>query len=296
MKERVALWKRIYEADENSINQQISKLAWDLAAFTCFVELVRRAPDSRSGKQLNGMFMDMLVSGFWSTTMQGVRKLAEQMSIHGRRGVCSLGGLLQDAQAVRPRLTRRVFVEDIAGAEYDHEATRERYWQWLMDGEPGPKWVPREYHYEISEQRHQVFDWLSGTTPETRRPDDVIREQVFSDLDERLKRLNAVVEHVNVAVAHAATEASRAGRVLERWNLDDAKASIKELAQIAELVGNWFCFSGVGTVLPTPQFDQFEHLDQPLFQGDTDALREIWDAIDEEMSHWHEVNPAAEVQ
>ncbi|KAB8180496.1 hypothetical protein FKV24_012415 [Lysobacter maris] len=66
MKERVALWKRIYEADENSINQQISKLAWDLAAFTCFVELVRRAPDSRSGKQLNGMFMDMLVSGLTS--------------------------------------------------------------------------------------------------------------------------------------------------------------------------------------------------------------------------------------
>jgi hypothetical protein len=296
MRERIALWKRIFDTDDNAITKQVSKLAWDLAAFTCLVEVVRRAPDAGSGKRLNGLLIDMMATGFWSTTMQGVRKLAETMSIHGRRGVCSIGGLLQDIQAVRPRLTRRVFVEDIAGAEYDYEATRARYWQWVMEGEPGPKWVPPEYHYEISEKRHKVFDWLSGTTPETRTPDDVIREEVFINLAERLKRLDAVVEHVNVAVAHAATEASRAGRVLERWNLDDARAAIKELAQVAELVGSWFCFSGVGTVLPAPQFDQFEHLDQPLFQGDVAALREVWDRMSDEMEHWHEVDPTAEVE
>lgn len=294
MRERIALWKHIFDTDDNAITRQVSELAWNLAAFTCLVEAVRSAPDHGSGKRLNGMFMDMLASGFWSSTMQGVRKLAEKQPIHGPKAVCSIGGLLQDVHAVRHRLTRRVFVEDIAGAEYDYEATRARYWQWLMEGEPGPKWVPREYHYEISEQRHQVFDWLSGTTPENRTPEDVIREQVFIDLEERLKQLDAVVEHVNVAVAHAATEASRAGRVLDRWNLGDAKNAIKELAQIAEVVGNWFCFSGVGTVLPVPQFDQFEHLDQPLYQGDVDRLREVWDGLSQEMEHWHEVDPTRE--
>ncbi|MGN6111745.1 MAG: hypothetical protein ACTHOC_01830 [Luteimonas sp.] len=296
MRERIALWKRIFDTDDNAITKQVSKLAWDLAAFTCLVEVVRRAPDAGNGKRLNGMLMDMMATGFWSTTLQGVRKLAETMSIHGRYGVCSIGGLLQDIQDVRHRLTRRVFVEDIAGVEYDYEATRARYWQWAMEGEPGPRWVPREYHYEISEQRHKVFDWLSGTTPETRTPDDVVREQVFIDLAERLKQLDAVVEHVNVAVAHAATEASRAGRVLDRWNLDDAKSAIKELAQIAELVGSWFCFSGVGTVLPVPQSDQFEHLDQPLYQGDVAALREVWDRLSDEMEHWHEIDPTVETE
>lgn len=296
MRERIALWKRVYETDENSISKQVSKLAWDLAAFTCLVELVRRAPDSRSGKRLNGMFMDMLASGFWSTTMQGVRKLAERETIHGPRGVCSIGGLLQDAKDVRLRLSRRVFVEDIAGAEYNYRATEDRYWQWLFAGKQGPRWVPAEYHYEISQQRHAVFDWLSGTAPSTSTPDDLIREQVFIDLEDRLKRLHGVVEHVNVTVAHAATEASREGRVLERWNLDDAKTAIKELAQIAEPVGSWFCFSGIGTVLPVPQFDQFEHLDQPLFQGDMEALRQIWSDLEEEMGHWHEIDPTAEAQ
>jgi hypothetical protein len=296
MRERIALWKHIYETDDNAISKQISKLAWDLAAFSCMVELVHRAPDAGNSKRLNSMFMDMLVSGFWSMTMQGVRKLAERRTIHGAHGVCSLGGLIQDAKDVRLRLTRRVFVEDIAGADYNYRATEDLYWQWALAGEPfQARWVPREYHYEISQQRHELFDWLSGKVPGTSNPDDIIREEVFDDLEARLTRLNGIVEHVNVEVAHAATEASRQGRVLERWNLTDAKDAIKELAQIAELVGNWFCFSGVGTVLPTPQFDQFAHLDQPLFHGDVAVLREIWNALDEEMGHWHAIDPAAQV-
>jgi hypothetical protein len=289
VRDRIALWKRIFESDANAITQQVSKLAWDLAAYSCLVEVVRLAPEGRSGRQLNGMFMDMLASGFWSTTMQGVRKLAERETIHGPRGVCSIGGLLQDVRAARPRLTRRVFVEDIAQTAYNHRETEHRYMQWLFAGVPGvARWAPSELRYEVAQQRHELFDRLSGTTPGTSSPDDLIRDEVFVRLEERLQRLHGVVEHVNVNVAHAATEASRSGRTLQQWNLADAKAAVRELAQIAEVVGSLFSFSGVGMVLPVPQFDQFEHLDQPLFNGDTAGLGAIWDALSDEMSRWHE--------
>lgn len=291
MRERIELWKRIFETDDNAISNQISKLAWDLAAFTCLVEIVRQAPETSHGKRLNGMMMDMLVSGFWSTTMQGVRKLAERGTIHGAQGVCSLGGLLEDVRATRLRLTRQIFVEEISGADYNYRVTEDRYWQWAMGGQPNhARWTPRELHYEISQQRHETFDRLSGSAPGASNPRDIIREEVFADLNGRLSALDAVVEHVNVEVAHAATEASREGRMLEQWNLVDAKSAIKELAQIAEQVGSWFCFSGIGSVLPTPQFDQFEHLEQPLFNGDISDLQRIWDEINREMGQWHDVN------
>lgn len=295
MRERIELWKRIYDTDDNSISKALSKLTWDLTTFTCVVEMVRQAPEDERGKRLNGMVLEMLVSGFWSTTMQGVRRLAERETIHGARGVCSLGGLIKDAKEVRHRLTRRVFVEDIAGLEYDFKAVEERYWAYVFAQPPGPGgfFVPRELDSDAPEQRHTVFNWLSGTTPETARPEDVIREEVFELLERRLARLDGVVQHVNVEIAHAATEFSRTGRVLQQWNLSDAKDAIKELAQIAQLVGEWLCFSGIGTVLPHPQFDQFANLNQPLFSGDTQALQEVWDGLEREIGQWHDVDVQA---
>jgi hypothetical protein len=295
MKARIAQWRHIFDTDDNAITKALSKLTWDLAAFTCVVEMVRQAPTGRSGsKRLNGMVFDMLASGFWNGTMQGVRRLVEREAISGPRSVCSLGSLVQDVQSTRSRLTRRVFVEDIGGLNYNYRATEDRYWEFIFSHPPGQTiWTPREFDEDESQQRHAEFDWLSGTTPGTSRPDDLIREEVFDALDARLKRLDGVVEHVNAQIAHAATEASRQGRVLTQWGLNDAKGALKELTQIAQLVGHWFCNSGVGTVLPHPQFDQFQHLEQPLFTGDVETLQAVWDALESEISRWHDVDHQA---
>lgn len=295
MKNRIALWKKVFDTDHNSISQGLFRLGWDLAAFSCIVEMVRQAPDGDgNNKRLNGMVLEMLGTGFWSNTMQGVRRLVERETIHGPRGVCSLRGLIDDAKAIRHRLTRRVFVEEIAGLEYDHAAIEARYWQWMMAQPAGEAhWVPQEFHFERSRERHITFDGLSGTTPDTRSPDDVIREEVFAALEQRLSALDGVVDHVNVKIAHAATEFSRTGRVLPQWNLDDARNAIKELAQIAQHVGDWLCASGIGTVLPHPSFDLFAHLDQPLFVGDPQPLRDLWAKLDAEMSEWCRVDTKA---
>lgn len=292
MRERINRWKQAFDTDANAINKALSKMAWDLAAFSCLVEVVRQAPDTdgNGGKRLNGLVLDLVASGFWSTTLQGVRRLTECAALNGPQGVCSLGSLIQDAKAARSQLTRRVFVEDIAGLSYNYERTRDRFWAFVRTKPAGPAWVPPELRYESSEQRHSAFDWLSGTTPSASTPDDLIRPEVFDSLEHLLARLGNVVEHVNVQIAHAATEASRAGRVLEHWGLSDAKAALKDLAQIAEITGEWFCYSGIGSVLPTPQFDQFAHLEQPLFTGDVKNLREIWDAFNEEAGQWHSVD------
>lgn len=294
MRERVAEWKRIFDTEENAITKALYRMAWDLAAYSCLVEVVQQAPIVGGEKQLNGLFLDMVATGFWSGSMQGIRRLVEKEPIRGTKSVCSLGGLIADIRGSRGKLTRRVFVSDIAGLEYNYlltAAAREAYGQDQIQQGNDSYWTPQLLNDQQSRKRHAEFDWLSGTTPGTSTPDDLIRTEVFDMLEARLRRSMSVVEHVNVEIAHAATEASRQGRVLERWGLSDAKQAFRDLAELAQVVGNWFCFSGTGTLVPLPQYDQFEHLDVPLYTADRSRLQEVWNEFDRESQQWHQVDP-----
>lgn len=294
MLERIEEWKRIFDFEENAITKALTRMAWDVAAFSCVVEMVRQAPLVDGEKQLNSLVMDMLASGFWAGTMQGIRRLVEKEPIRGPKSVCSLGGLIKDIRASRGKLTREVYVRDIAGLEYNYVRTRAASDAYALEQlRQGNRswWVPIELHHELAMKRHEEFDWLSGVTANVSRHDDVIREEIFDMLESRLERLSSVIDHVNVEIAHAATEASRQGRVLERWGLTDAKQAMREIAEVAHVVGSWFCYSGAGTVLPVAQFDQFKHLDSPMFTGDRSKLQAIWTEFDREAQQWHQVDP-----
>ena len=126
MRHRIDLWKRIFDTDDNAISKGLSKLAWDLTAFTCVVEMVRKAPDTEGGKRLNGMILEMLVSGFWSSTMQGVRRLAERETIHGARGVCSIRARSRPAETRRKSGESETAAAFAAACAADALASRSR--------------------------------------------------------------------------------------------------------------------------------------------------------------------------
>lgn len=294
MRKRIHEWKQIFDVEENAITKALARMTWDLATYSCVVEMVQQAPDTGGEKQLNGLVMDMLATGFWAGTMQGIRRLVEREPIRGPRGVCSLGGLIKDIRDAREKLTREIYVRDISGLEYNYHLTYAASITFanekLRQGESS-YWVPKQYHYELSMKRHEEFDWLSGVANGASRHDDLIRIEVFDMLESRLSRLSSVMEHVNVDIAHAATEASRNGRVLERWGLADAKQAIREITEVAQVVGNWFCYSGVGDPLPIAQFDQFKYIDRPLFSGDRPRLQKTWSDFEHETRQWHQVTP-----
>ncbi|MDI2558480.1 hypothetical protein OLN00_13905, partial [Pseudomonas aeruginosa] len=54
MYNRIAEWKRIFDTEENAISKALSRMAWDLAAYSCVVEMVREAPEISGKKRLNG--------------------------------------------------------------------------------------------------------------------------------------------------------------------------------------------------------------------------------------------------
>ena len=287
MKERVELWKRAFEGDDHAVLPTLVQFAWDFAAFSTVAELTRLASDNdRGGKQLNSMVFDLLARSFWGSAVMAIRRLVDGHSITGPRGVYSLRSITNDARNHRDRLTRRVFVEDICGQPYDYAEIERRYWDYIYAQPPGVVNVPRELNFTSSRIMHVEFDWLSGVDETDRSENDVIRSEVFEILDARLSRLDTIADHGTIYFAHAATRESREGRGLQNWNLQEAQEALRELAKVAQLVGHWFCSSGIGDILSTPQFDQFEFLDRPLLVGSTVPLQEHWDRFAAEVSSW----------
>lgn len=287
MKERVELWKRAFDGDDHAVLPTLVQFSWDIAAFSTVAELTRLAPDNdRGGKQLNSMVFDLLARSFWGSAVMAIRRLVDGHSIDGARGVYSLRSIVNDVRNHRDGLTRRIFVEDICAQPYDYAEIERRYWAYILAQPPGPVSVPRALDFDSSKSMHAEFDWLSGVDDADRSQDDLIRVEVFDRLNARLTRLDTIADHGTIYFAHAATRESREGRGLQNLNLNEAQDALRELAHVAEFVGRWFCGSGIGDILATPQFDQFEFLDRPLLSDSTIALQRQWDKFAADVSSW----------
>lgn len=152
-------------------------------------------------------------------------------------------------------------------------------------------WVGRADDYFGAEARHVVFDFLSGTAPDDRQKDDLIRDAVFNALLLRTQKLKRIADHADVHFAHAATSLSRAGRAMDKWGSAESTDALRILTETAELVGRWFLGSGVGGVLAYPQYDQFRHLDQPLANAETiQEVTEWWEAFRDQSDSWNSIN------
>lgn len=288
MKERIEAWRQVYEGDDNAIVPSLVTFAWDYAAYMTVARMVKAAPEEPEGrKQLNPLMLDLLLRSYWGGAVLAIRRLLDKGSLHGSRGVCSLRALIADVRDCRYRLTRRVYVEDIAGFEYDYEAVERRAFEYLRAKSPGVVWMPQELDSDSIRIRHEQFDFLSGVSKDDRCEGDLIQPSIFDRLESRLSRLEDVAEHATIYFAHMATRVSREGRELENWGTDDAKAALQLLTETAQLVGRWFIHSSVGDVLPTPNYDQFAYLDKPMALTQTLAdLQQQWDDFPTDTARW----------
>ncbi|MBS0598838.1 MAG: hypothetical protein JSR92_16305 [Proteobacteria bacterium] len=291
MKDRIAAWKQAFEQDDHAVLPSLTTFAWDFATYLVLVRIVEDAPVDRDGRKMMGaLLLELLRKNFWESTVLAVRRLLDKSPLGGKKGVCSLAAIVADVKACRNRLNRRVFVEGIAGLEYDDRAIEERYHAYVRERiNQGTMafGIPRELQYENSRDRHKQFDFLSGVAADQRSEHDLIRPEIFEALEGRLDRLAAVADHADTHFAHAATEFSRRGRVLNNWGVTEARDALELLTQTAELVGRWFVFTGVGDILPTAQFDKFAHLDRPLIQPNSEErLEQVWDEFAAVTARW----------
>lgn len=296
MHNRLELWRRALDSDHGSVRSQLHQLAWDVASFRTIVRMIREhQPDENQEIPLNGNIMSMLRDGFWTSTFLAIRRLVDNHPLEGSKGVYSLRSVLTDIGRHRGEITRRAYVEVIAGLPYDPDPVEKAYWDYFLAlPQNQAHWIPQELDATPIHLRHAQFDYLSGKDPESRDPGDVIHEQVFERLKGRISSADAIADHVNVYYAHASTPESRQTRGLQQWNLDEAEDALRNLAETAELMSRWFINESMGPLLATPQFDQFQHLDRPLMPApDMAPLHEEWNAFGDRSERWTNIDDSA---
>lgn len=293
IKERVKIWKEAFEEDKNAVLPTLYDFATAYAIYILAGRIVELASTDEDGKkQVNFLLLNFIAESFWYRAILTIRRLLDNESLDGKRGVNSLRSILKDIRKCQPQLTRRAYLEDISGLAYDIEEVERKHDEFLIENARNGEaiWTPPQFHSRPIRLRHEEFDFLSGTDPSNRNSNDLIKLEIIDRLEARLSRLDIIVNHANKYIAHAATKTSRRNEntaEIYEWGSEEIKEAIRILAETAALVGKWFIYRGVGNILPVFQYNQFQYLDKAMVSPDNlEILHNNWNDLDREMEQW----------
>lgn len=285
-RQRVGRWQTAFSDRTTGIHVTLDELVLSYAAFRTTTRIVFLANQKReTGPPLNAMVFDLISDGYWSSFLLGMRRLLDTGGINGKRGVYSLRSVIDDIEACRVKISRQVYVEIICGARYDLDLLRKEQWDRHQAAGSGKAlWVdPDLPHCECS---HRHFDGLSGVAEDMRTPEDLIDPAVLVKIKARLTAMEGIADFVSTHIAHSGNEESRHGKSLGDFDIRNARAALKSMKEIADLVGVWFANEG-GAGLAMPQGDQFEGLDRPLIASqELIELETQWQDIDRDVASW----------
>lgn len=282
---RIESWRTAFSDETTGIHRTLDDLIWQYACFRVVIRIVyianqKRDPDHHP---LNKMVFDMIAGGYWARLLIAIRRLLDPLAIGGERGVYSLRSVIKDIETCAHKITRRIYVEAIWDADYDVQALEAAHWEELRKH----TFVWGDRRLTNSRMAHEHFDFLSGTTSENRSEGDILNVGFLQRAEARLARLDSIKDHVTVHLAHSGNTNSREGKVLDNFGMSEARECLKELKEVADLIGMWFCrASGAG--LAVFQGDIFEGLDIAMIETDKiPELDKVWREIDRDVATWH---------
>jgi hypothetical protein len=143
----------------------------------------------------------------------------------------------------------------------------------------------------MAEFAHEQFDKLSGVSADHRARSDLIRDDIFHTIEHMLVESGwkDIVNLGNKFIAHSADAYSR-GLLPDRqtgFSLDQLSRCHRAICRAAATISGPILWEGVRGLLPTPQFDPFEHLDAPwISPKDMAKLSDAWDVHAEKVEEW----------
>jgi hypothetical protein len=289
-------WMRELSGDpEHSVYRQITSMLWNDRVFRT-VNDARRLAHERGGRSsaLNSPIARFIDQGYVATQALAIRRLTEtNTSKKPDRQVISLRMLVEDIAAHRGMITREMYVcHD--GLPFDYGPARERFYRDIAAKEAGwsgflPTHGPEAY--DTSVMAHAEFDRLSGVSPDARARADLIHPSVFDRLRAHIDGSGhaAFKTFADKYIAHAGDERSRllADEAKKTFTFDRLAACQRAICEVADFIYGPILYYGAHGLLPTPQFNQFEGLDQPWCDPqDLDALDAFWDRHTEQVEAW----------
>jgi hypothetical protein len=294
-REKRAEWVALLEQNPlHSVSRQLSSLVWQDAVFRLFHEANRlgnRGPSTASHAPL---LVEALTNGYVVGLVLGVSRLTDPKNDtkKGDRNVVSLRRVFEDIRDHCHLITREVFV-CYDGLVYDVNTIPPPSHR--IDGEAAGLAVGGPRDTITPTMLHEHFDRLSGVPAAARRRDDVIADWAFDEIESLLAL--PVVEKLrtlrNKVIAHAADPASRATVQNFGFSLDEARLVLHALCRAYELVQINLLWNSSGNVMPIPQFDIMEHMDQPFLKpSHIEALMPFWQELISEREQWRTTSPS----
>lgn len=284
-------WIERFSGDHrNSICQQLCDLSWYLTVFHVLNESRPFSKDTNGKYHNNSMLHNFIDKCFFEYLHIALRRLLDRDS---SQSTCSLYRIIADMENNYHLMTRQVFF-DAYGIEYDVEKTRKEYDEYCQAQEPNITYtVPHRLCWEILEHRHTVFDKLSATDKNKRRPNDLIRKAIFEELRHKLDHFHDdVVQYTDDFIAHLARPLDTKKNSANEINLTLGRLceTHEILCKIATFIGRYF-LEFPGPFLGVVTFDQFENIDRPFVEtSNVGRLREIWDKYSKKIYSWSYVD------
>jgi len=268
-------------AADTSVMNQVHDLAWHTAVFRTLNE-ARRIEADRS---VNSTFWELTTAGYASLMALGIRKLVDKDP-----RTDSVWNVIALVERRPELLTREKFI-CYDGLPYDYEAVQRRYIDSLdMSTGVHVGWIPTKGPdaWGMSEMMHKAFDRLSGN-PKKRKRTDNIQTSILVALRKRLSHpaIEKVCAMADRRVAHAERISKDSGAVpIATYN--DIDAALQQVVYVANFLSSSFFYDAAfGSVVPTPQFDVLEALDQPWVTTDNlPVLHQYWHSLCASMDEW----------
>lgn len=268
-------------AADTSVMNQVHDLAWHTAVFRTLNE-ARRIEADRS---VNGAFWELTTAGYASLMTLGIRKLVDKDP-----RTDSVWNVIALVERRPELLTREKFI-CYDGLPYDYEAVQRKYIDSLdVSGGVHVGWIPTKGPdaWGMSEMMHKAFDRLSGN-PKKRKRTDTIQMSILIALRERLSHpaIEKVCAMADRRVAHAERISEDSGAVpIATYN--DIDMALQQIVYVANFLSSSFFYDAAfGSVVPTPQFDVLEAMDQAWVTKDNlPTLHQYWHDLCASMDEW----------
>ena len=137
-----------------------------------------------------------------------------------------------------------------------------------------------------SNKLHERIDRLTDTKSSDRRANDTIQEDVFVNLEGKVKTAcEDIKDYANKFIAHAATPESRAQ--VKKITLNHLWEAHRNLCQVTGFIAIRILEDSCPAFLSVPQYNQFEHIERPLIDlGQVGKLRELWRQFGKDCHDW----------
>lgn len=278
-------WLEWLDNDEHhAIWTTISAMVWTDVSFRTLTKLTFDDENSSLG---NSLVAEALINGHVATQVLAIRRLMDNGS-----DVMSLRRLIKDVRRHFDLFTRENYVcHD--GLPYDFEDVQMKVMKEQVGR--GPVWLATSgpEAWSTSQMMHKQFDRLSGIDPSKRNREDRLPIVLIKTVEDWLDESGAgdLAKRSHAYLAHAGTRQSReriAGLLVTTNKLTDA---IRTLARVTEAVSAEILFASgrLNSLMPTPQFDQFENLDKPVMPADgMEKAQQVWETLSDEREQYLE--------